>query len=401
MLHFMRVSAFAGGDSMKKLAIAATTLGVIATGAHAGSIQRDSDRSQVLFEEGKNYLQFSATAVAANIEGTDTGGSPAGALTLGRTSGNISDVFVTYSLAYKREINDKLAFALIANEPVGADVSYANDPDFLNSAYFFAGSEAEVDSLAITALLKYQVTDRISVYGGPRVQRLDGNVSLGTPFPLPGPVGPIPAPIPGINPYSLTVSPDIAWGYVLGAAFEIPDIALRVALTYDSKIEHDFVDNNNVPFDVEIPQALTLHFRSGVAANTLVFGSIRWQEWTEFEVAPADFLANPLNTSGIPIAFGTEDYITYELGVGRRFNENWSGALTVGFEDGGSDPVGNLEGRDGFTSVGASVRYSTESYDLTFGVKYFDFGSTNTTTINANFSGNDAFAFGTQLAYRF
>ncbi|MEM8775014.1 MAG: outer membrane protein transport protein [Pseudomonadota bacterium] len=373
---------------MKKLAIAATTLGVIATGASAGSIQRDGDRSQILFEKGKNYLQFSATVVAPRIEGTDTGNSPfLGPLLTGRQSGNITDTFVTFSGGYKREINDRLTVALVANEPVGADVSYEPNTDPA-TAYFFAGSNAEVDSIALTGLVKYKVVDAFSVYGGVRIQSLDGNVDLGTPL----------LPVPA---YTLDVDTDISFGYVLGVAYEKPEIGLRVSLTYDSRITHEFEDNNGTPFDVEIPQAVTLNFRTGLSQKTLLFGSVRWQEWTEFEVAPEDFLTNPLNVDSLPIAFGTTDYITYELGLGRRFSEMWSGAFTVGFEEGGADPVGNLEGRDGFTSFGASIRYSQPAYDVTFGVKYFLFGDTETTTIAANFEDNEALAIGMQVGYRF
>lgn len=359
---------------MKNLALAATTLGLAVGAAHAGSIQRDGDRSQILFEEGKNYLQFSVVNVSPSVSGTFAGVN----------SGNIANTYQSYSLGYKTELSDKLTFALVANNPVGADVQYA-----ANTPYFFSGSNAEIESLALTAYLKYQVSERFSVYGGLRLQSLEGNVQLQAPTAAPGLV------------YTLAVDSDYQLGYVLGGAYEIPDIALRVALTYESKIEHDFRDNNGVPFDVEIPQALTLHARTGIAADTLVFGSVRWQEWTEFQVAPQDFLANPLNAAGLPIAFGTEDFITYELGVGRRFNENWSGALTLGYEEGGNVPVGNLEGRDGFVSYGASVRYTAEQYDVTFGVRYLDLGSANTTTIGANFQDNDALAFGLQLGYRF
>ncbi len=51
---------------------------------------------------------------------------------------------------------------------------------------------------------------------------------------------------------------DFQFGYLLGAAYEIPDIALRVALTYESKTKHKFKDNTGSNFTVEIPQAVTL-----------------------------------------------------------------------------------------------------------------------------------------------
>lgn len=342
----------------------AAALTLIAGAASAGGIQRDGDRSQILFEKGENYLEFSASLVSPSVSSTGAA--------VGGATGNIQSTYQTYHLGYKREVSEKLSFALLAQELVGADVSYPAGPAF------FAGGTATVDSFAVTGLVKYQVNDRFSAYGGLRVQSLKGSVV-----------------IPAFG-YRLSVDNDYQAGYVLGAAYEIPDIALRVALTYESEIEHEFRDNAGNPFNVKTPQAATLHVQSGVAQNTIVFGSARWQEWTAFQIAPRDF---PL----FPAAIASEpsDIWTYEIGVGHRFNENWSGAFTIGYEEDKGDVVGNLSGRDGFLSYGIGMKYSTETYDVSAGIKYIDIGSATTSRVASNFSGNDAVAFGVKMGFRF
>jgi long-subunit fatty acid transport protein len=352
----------------------AAALTLIAGAASAGSIQRHGDRSQILFQEGKHYFEFSVTNVSPSISGTGTGAFA------GLQSGDIAPSYQTYHFGYKQEINEKLSFAIVSSNPVGADIEYplANYP--------FTLSNATIDAVALTGYLKYQVNDRVSVYGGLRLQSLSGSVDLGvTP--------------PAV--YALQVSEDYQLGYVLGGAYEVPEIALRLALTYESKIEHEFKDNTGAPFEVEIPQAVTLHAQTGVTKDTLVFGSARWQEWSEFQVAPPDFVANPLNPFGLPIAFGNGDFWSYEFGVGRKFSKNWSGALVFGYEPGNNNLVGNLEGRDGYTSYGAAVTYTTEAFDVTMGLRYYDLGSATTTTIGSNFSGNDALATGIKVGLRF
>lgn len=352
----------------------AAAMMLIAGAASAGSIQRHGDRSQILFEEGKRYFEFSVTNVSPSISGTGTGPFA------GLQSGDITPSYQTYHFGYKQDINEKLSFAIVSSNPVGADVDYplANYP--------FTLSNATVDALAVTGYLKYQMNDKISVYGGLRLQSLSGSVNLGvTP--------------PAV--YALDVSEDYQLGYVLGGAYEVPEIALRLALTYESKIEHEFKDNTGASFDVEIPQAVTLHARTGIAKDTLIFGAARWQEWSEFQIAPPDFVANPLNPFGLPIAFGNGDFWTYELGVGHRFSENWSGALIVGYEPSNDKPVGNLEGRDGYISYGAAVTYTAEAFDVTMGVRYYDLGSATTTTIGSKFSGNHALATGIKVGLRF
>ncbi|WP_317054621.1 OmpP1/FadL family transporter [Roseovarius rhodophyticola] len=356
---------------MKKIAAAATTLGLAASGAMAGQIEREGDTSDILFEDGKNYLEATVSNVTPSISGTVGGGA------IG--SGNIQERFTQFSLGFKHELNDKWTLAFVGNSPVGADVRYTP-----GTPHPFSGGSAEVESNALTGYLKYQATDRVSVYGGVRVQALSGSVALP----------------PLFAGYTLSVDDDYQVGYVLGAAYEIPDIALRVAATYESAIDHSFRDNVGTPFEVTIPQAFTVDFQTGVAANTLVFGSARWREWTEFEIAPVDF-GTTVGLPGAAIAFGTSDIWTFELGVGRKFNENWSGAFSIGYEEDQGDVVGNLQGFDGFISYGVAVKYETEAYEFTTGIRYVDFGDTFTTTIGGDFQDNDAIAVGMQLGIKF
>ena len=43
-----------------------------------------------------------------------------------------------------------------------------------------------------------------------------------------------------ISGYNVQLDQDWGVGFVVGAAYEIPDIAGRVSLTYNSKVEHQF-----------------------------------------------------------------------------------------------------------------------------------------------------------------
>jgi len=374
---------------MKKLALAASALTVTASMASAGEIERRGDPSQILFEEGRNYLEFSVASVTPNVSGTPIGAAAAiGA----NPTGNMQGRYQTYALGFKHQYNDRLALAFTIDEPVGASVAYRSAPyTGPSTGAFFGASSAEVSSIAFTAMAKYQVADQISVYGGLRYQGLKGNLTVILPA-----TGPFGAP----GPYTLNVDNDFRLGYLVGAAYERPELAMRVSLTYESKIEHSFRDNNGTSFDVEIPQAVTLRAQSGIAANTLLFGSVKWREWTEFVIQPADFFSYstglPVNT---PIAQGLSDIWTYELGVGRRFSDNWSGAATIGYEKDQGDVVGNLSGKDGYISYGLAVSYETEDWKLTTGVRYIDIGSANTSV--SSFSDNDAIAVGVKVGYKF
>lgn len=367
---------------MKHLAKAAVALTLAASMASAGGIERRGDPSMILFEKGKNYLEFSAATVHPSVSGTPRG-VPTG------PTGNMTNRYESFALGYKHQLNDKIALAFVMDEPVGASVNYRTPPALLGGS-FFGGSNAEVSSVAFTGLAKYSVNDRFSVYGGLRYQGLKGSITV---------ISPATGPAGGPGVYNLNVSRDYQVGYLIGGAYEIPDIAMRVALTYESEIEHEFRDNNGTPFKVKTPQAVTLHAQSGIAANTLLFGSVRWREWTKFNVQPADFFSYtpaPVNTS---IASGTSDIWTYELGIGRKFSENWSGAAIIGYEKDQGDIVGNLSGTDGYFSYGLAASYQNDDYKVTFGVRYIDIGSANSSV--TSFTDNDAIAVGVKVGFTF
>lgn len=369
---------------MNKTWLLAALLTTTASIAFAGEIERRGDPSLILFEKAKNYVEFSVAHVNPTVSGSPLLGIP------GSGTGNIQESYESYAGGIKTDLTDKITLAFVIDEPVGASVNYGTASVFAGGA-FFGTSNAEVNSIAFTGMARYKATDRISVYGGLRYVGLSGNIFVLSP--ATGPAGPA-------TPYSLSVNKDFQLGYLLGAAYEIPDIALRVALTYESKTEHDFNDNTGAGFKVELPQAVTLHAQSGIAANTLLFGSVRWREWTQFAVQPGDFFSFstgvPVN---VPIASGPSDIWTYELGIGRKFNENWSGAFILGYEEDQGDIVGNLSGKDGYISYGLAASYETDDWKMTAGIKYFDIGDANSNV--TSFSGSDAVAIGTKFAFKF
>ncbi len=372
---------------MKKYLVIVSALAMTATTASAGGIERRGDPSVILFEKSRNYVEFSVAHVDPSVSGEPLAGIPTG------PTGNIQRSYRSFAGGFKTDVTDRLTLGLVIDEPVGVKVDYRTPPASLGGA-FFGTSNAEISSIAITALAKYQTTDRFSVYGGLRYMGLDGNVLILSPATTGDPLG-------GPGPYSLDVDKDYQLGYLLGAAYEIPDIALRVALTYESETEHDFKDNTGAPFKVEIPRAVTLRAQTGIAANTLLFGSIRWREWTKFKIQPGDFfeLVPGFGAVNVPIASEPKDIWTYELGIGRKFSENWSGAFILGYEKDQDEQVGNLSGKDGYISYGLAATYETDKIRITTGIRYFDLGDADSTV--TAFSDNSALAVATMVGFKF
>ena len=378
--HFHGKKLSGERGKMKYLGTASLVATLTAGTAVAGGVERSAFSSAFLFEEGA-YAEFSLGTASPSVSGTSAPGF--GSL----PSGDMASGYTTFSFAYKRDLSEKLSFGLVLDQPIGASVAYPVSA----APYPFAGAQADLESLALTGLLKYQTTDAVSVYGGLRFQQVSGTVS-GVPVTAP--------PAPG-TPFSLDAANSNEIGYVLGVAWEKPEIAARVALTYESERTHTFDTQETfgavgpIPgtMDTTIPQALTLEFQSGVAEDTLVFGSIRWVEWTEFNITPPNL--------GAALVSYADDRTTYTLGVGRRFNETWSAAISLSHEETTANPVGNLGPTNGFTSIGIGATYTMDNMKITGGVRYVDIGDATTTTIGSSFTGNSAIAAGIRVGYYF
>jgi long-chain fatty acid transport protein len=349
--------------------VAITALGT--SGALAAGVERSTQSVAILFEQG-SYAELNFGYLSPDVSGTVGGGL------LG--SGDMAPGYLSYSLGYKQALNDRIDLAVILDQPIGADVDYP-----LGTGYPLAGTTADLDSQAVTGLVRYRLPNDFSIYGGLRAQSVKGVVSL-----------------PFVAGYTLETNRDYRLGYVVGAAWERPDIAARVALTYNSAITHTLdATEFGAPagsFETEIPQSWNLEFQTGIMADTLLFGSIRWVEWSAFDIAPPAYIG----LVGEPLVSYDSDRVTYTLGVGRRFSDTWSGAVTLGYEPRSGDLTGNLGPTDGYTSIGVAATYTSGNMRVTGGLRYLDIGdATVRPPIGAEFSGNNAIAAGIRVGYSF
>jgi long-chain fatty acid transport protein len=347
--------------------------------ASAGGVERSSQSVGILFEEG-TYAEVGLSFVDPDVSGVSS------ATTF--SSGDVAPSFSNLSLSYRQDLTDQLSLGVILDNHIGADVFYP-----LGTGYPIAGSNAMVDGQAFTALLRYEITERFSAYGGLRISQVEGQVSL-----------------PFANAYTLNADGGTELGYVLGVAYEIPDIALRVALTYNSAIDHTFAatesftgspTTGSTTFETTIPQSVNLEFQTGVAADTLVFGSIRWVDWSEFDITPSDFTT--YIGTGKSLVDYDSDTTTYTLGLGRRFNENWAGAVSAVYETAMGGVSTNLGPTDGRTALGVGLTWENGQVKISGGVQYSWIG--DTTTVPAagvgTFIDNTSIAAGVRIGYQF
>lgn len=375
--------------------------------ATAGGVERQSSSPAILFEDG-TYVEIGFTYVDPDLSGVQTR-TAAATSPMGSTSGDIAPAYSYASFAYRQDITDALSFAVIYDQPIGADVNYMPNGGV---GYLYgagAGSQAEIRSQALTVAARYEFTDRISAFAGLRAVSATGNVQL---FNGSGP----PAPAAG-NRYAMEADGSTELGFMIGAAYEIPDIALRVALSYYSATNHTFTGtegiitpggvavNGPTTFETTIPQQVLLEAQSGVAEGTLVFGSIRWVDWTEFDITPPAFNAA---TGGSLVDYDNDSW-TYTLGGARVLSEQWTALASVTYEASLGGFSGNLGPTDGRTSLGIGARYTSGNMTVTGGINYTFIGDATTEAPGpfppglsfGDFADNNAIGFGLRVGYQF
>ncbi len=365
-----------------RLTLCAAAL-ALATQASAGGIDMTGQSIGFIFKPG-TVAELGFGRVAPSVTGNDAATFGGGA------SGNIGSAVILPTFSFKHDFTDKLSAGIIYEQPFGADVTYGA------TSLAFAGTTAGADTSSLTAILRYKLSDRISVYGGPRWQSAEASFLL---------TGTLYGPLSG---YSATMARDNSVGYVVGAAFEIPEYFIRASLTYNSAIEHSFTTTETSPLPVSVsqvssttPQSVNFEFNAGVAPNTFVFGGARWVEWSALQFAPpvlSGFSTNKL--------VNFDDTVTYRLGVGRRINENWTGLASVIYEPSTSPLTTPLSPVDGFYGLSLGAIYTRDNLQIQANATAMRLGDATPfvpsrgSTVSS-FTGNTSVGFGIKVTHTF
>ena len=429
---------------LKTLTTAMILATVPMTGAFAAALDRSGQSISAFLQPG-NYFEAGISVLDPNVSGkvrngyTPHAALPASSAGLQNTSvGEMAGDYYFPSAALKLQVTDNFSFGLIYDQPFGAEAEYSTGtqkttalPGPLaplgNQGLFHNGTEGtsvEVKSQSISMLFGYQPTENFNFYAGPVYQTIEGDVQLrGLAYGGSATFG-------GYN-TSIKETGDIGW--LAGAAFQIPDIALKASVTYRSEIEHSvnvkesfnsaglLAGLNAAPSlntDITTPQSVNLDFQTGIMANTVAFANVRWVDWSSFSIQPYKFglasksaaIQAQTGKSEFDLVAYTDDQISATVGVGRKLNDQWAGNVSVGWDSGAGNPVTTLGPTEGYWNVGLGAQFSpTPQTFIAGGVKYFWLGDAkaqsgaqfDTANYVADFESNYAIAYGLKMGYKF
>ncbi len=291
-------------------------------------------------------------------------------------------------LGIRLPISDAVSCAVQIDTPYQTD-TYIED-DSLNYYYSPHGPwntnyvdggedtpfETDVNSNAITLGCGFGIQvgiSRFTIYGGPKMQKLEGQFSADLLNNQSGASG-------SVDNLNYDLSSNYDWGYVAGIAFEIPEYALKAALTYHSSITHEMEgraengtaittataalalsatdEGDTVKAEVDTPQAVNITLQTGVMPNWLVFANLRWVEWSE--LSSLDVIADTNAYYDIPLGLFSNDTLNYTIGVGHQATEKLAilasvgSSTTLGDEDDGYDSLRQAVGDNYTISLGGS-----------------------------------------------
>jgi long-chain fatty acid transport protein len=327
--------------------------------AHAGGLERGGYDIDLLFDPAPFATEAEATYVMPDRKYKNALGPGGLNLGYGTTAKGAEDYWVP-RIGAKAQIVQGVDCMVDYSQPWGAHVA----PGIWNGAFSNIETNIKSDNYAGTCSYKMDAgKGQLRFIGGVFYQKVYGfKESL---------VSPLVPDFGGTGRVDLTSS---GWGWRVGVAYEIPEIALRASLVYNSKVKLDNIsgtlDLTNVGQGIipiygstqYMPDVVELKLQSGIAPGWLAFGSVKWVDWSVLQSVPicpvgapsaACFTNGPAQVTSLDLMY--RDGWTVTGGVGHKFNEEWSAAAQLSWDRGTSHGYGSQT--DTWT-VGGGVAYT-------------------------------------------
>lgn len=271
-----------------------------------------------------------------------------------------------------------------------------------NLSQVTGATNVSLSSQNFTGLLGVKLGEKknIQIYGGPTIQRLEGDVHLrGNAYKT-------------ASGYDANIARDTAYGWMAGIAYLKPEIALKAALTYRSEIDHDVNTTENLPalgaagvgtneITITTPKSVNLDFQTGLNPTTLLTAKARWVPWSDFAIKPKIYGS----ASGLNLVSYDDDAWTAEVGLGKKLSPQLAISGAVGYDSGAGNPITSLGPVEGNWNVGLGAKYNlTPEWAVSGGVKYLMFGDAKAKipdgSIVGDFQDNDGWVYGVRLSYQ-
>ncbi|WP_224702838.1 outer membrane protein transport protein [Devosia aquimaris] len=322
--HFRLLGAVAG------LALSLPLVG----GAFAGGLDANGYDWDLLFDPATYASKASASYVYINKDVTNPGVM---AGTIATTPSRVH-----YNAGVKADIFDMASCLISVQNPFGSDTSR-------NNAYAAATKQAVSESIRSTDT---GLTCAVGLPAGPGVISLIGGISAqNLDYQAAIPTG-----LATSTPLSLN-----GWGlgWRAGAAYEIPEYALRISAIYNAPINYTLngtAYGGAASSSVTAPQSIEVRGQTGIAPGWLALGSVKWTNWSVLQKLTVTTIGAPVVST-----FNYRDSWTISGGIGHALSDQLSMVAMATWDQGTSTP-----GAGGVLTAGTQ----TDRFGLSLGGIY-------------------------------
>jgi long-subunit fatty acid transport protein len=300
-----------------------------------------------------------------------------------------------FSLAAKFDVTEMLSFGLSQYNQAGVGLNYqgAGGTGAVGAVLNSVGPKVSLDIDALVFLGRYALNENYSFMLGMKNSTIkDATADI---FKTAGATT------------AASITGKTASSSVVAIAYEQPDIALRVEYLYEADVSFSLDTTGGLNASTgttqgSLPDYQTINFQTGIAADTLAFGSIRMADWKNHQLAVAPQTLTGTGVFGGPTS-SFSNSTTYSLGVGRKVSDDLSLSLSTNWENGTeSSGTSLLSPTNGYNGYSLGAKYNMDNLTLSGGVNYTTFGDkTITSTIADEFSGNSVLSYGIKVGVNF
>ena len=356
---------------------------VLASPALSGGWEASRLDSSMMYQDG-SYAEVATSSLDYDIQGTTQAGKKH------KMAKDQTRTTLSFKTQYDNFDIGLTSYMSGAIQLQGQSAHAAGCPGTPAACSVVPTTDVTVDSLALLA--RYRINDNMSVLGG--LNRYDvSNAKVQT-----------------ASGYYVVSGDELA--PVAGAAYENKEIALRVelmlqvetdvALTAQSSLSPALATTAVTGAKMAIPQTLTLNVQSGIAEDTLLFGSIHKADWKTAQITvPANAGNGPVPDTGSDFANTT----AYSIGLGRKLSDSLSVLGSYSMEGGsGSTGTSPFTLTDGNQSLGVGVRYNRDNITISGGYNYTKVGDvkvTHSSGLTADYKDNKVTGIGLKIGFAF
>ena len=363
---------------MVRFIVSAASLCVSGTALMAGGMERTALSTGFMYEKG-GYAEVAYSSRDYTVT----------APTFAPDKSVIEDQ-TGFSLATKFDVTEMLSFGLSQYNQAGVGLNYqgAGGTGALGGVLNLIGPKVSLDIDALVFLGRYALSENYSFMLGMKNSTIkDATADI---FKTAGATT------------AASVAGKTASSSVVAIAYEQPDIALRVEYLYEADTSFSLDTTGGLLGSAtgttqgSLPDYQTINFQTGIAADTLAFGSIRMADWKNHQIA-----IGPQTLAAPTSSFSNST--TYSLGVGRKVSDDLSLSLSTNWEKGTeSSGTSLLSPTNGYNGYSFGAKYNMDNLTLSGGVNYTTFGDkTITSTLADEFSGNSVLSYGIKVGVNF